>query len=69
MKPPGLNRLAADQLDILSLLAQGQTVEAIARRLNVSERTVRRRVRAVTVELGVDSTIEAVVWAVRQQLI
>jgi DNA-binding NarL/FixJ family response regulator len=69
MNPHGLDRLAVDQLDILSLLAQGLTVEAIARRLNVSERTVRRRVRAVTVELGVDSTIEAVVWAVRQRLI
>ena len=69
MKPQGLNRLAPDQLDILRLLAQGLTIEAIARRLNVSERTVRRKVRAVAVELGVDSTIEAVVWAVRQQLI
>jgi DNA-binding NarL/FixJ family response regulator len=46
MKPQGLNRLAPDQLDILRLLAQGLTIEAIARRLNVSERTVRRKVRA-----------------------
>ena len=52
MKPQGLNRLAPDQLDILRLLAQGLTIEAIARRLNVSERTVRRKVRAVAVELG-----------------
>jgi DNA-binding NarL/FixJ family response regulator len=46
MMPQGLNRLAPDQLDILRLLAQGLTIEAIARRLNVSERTVRRKVRA-----------------------
>jgi DNA-binding NarL/FixJ family response regulator len=69
MNPHGLNRLAADQLDILSLLAKGLTIEAIARRLDMSERTVRRKVRAVAIELGVDSTIEAVVWAVRQGLI
>lgn len=58
-----------DQLDILRLLAQGLTIESIARRLDMSERTVRRKVRAVVDELGVDSTIEAVVWAVRHRLI
>ena len=62
-------RLATDQLEILRLLAQGLTVETVARRLEMSERTVRRKVRAVADELGVDSTIEAVVWAVRQHLI
>jgi len=60
--PCGLKRLATDQLDILSLLAQGLTVDTVARRLDVSERTVRRKVRAIADELGVDSTIEAVVW-------
>ncbi len=69
VKASGFSRLAPDQLDILSLLAQGLTIETIARRLDMSERTVRRKVRAVVDELGVDSTIEAVVWAVRHGLI
>jgi DNA-binding NarL/FixJ family response regulator len=62
-------QLAADQLDILRLLAQGLTVETVARRLDMSDRTLRRRVRAIADDLGVDSTIEAIVWAVRHQLI
>jgi DNA-binding NarL/FixJ family response regulator len=34
-----------------------------------SERTVRRRLRTIADEIGVDSTIEAVVYAVRARLI
>jgi DNA-binding NarL/FixJ family response regulator len=67
--PSGTIQLAADQLDILRLLAQGLTVETVARRLDMSDRTLRRRVRAIADDLGVDSTIEAIVWAVRHQLI
>ncbi|MCR1784291.1 LuxR C-terminal-related transcriptional regulator [Nocardioides carbamazepini] len=56
-------------LEILSLLARGLTIDAIARRIGVSDRTVRRRLRTVADELGVDSSIEAVVHAVRTGLI
>jgi DNA-binding NarL/FixJ family response regulator len=58
-----------DDLELLRRLAAGQTVDTIARRVGVSERTVRRRLRAVADEIGVDSTIEAVVFAVRSKLI
>lgn len=54
---------------ILGMLAEGQTVEVVARRFGLSERTVRRRLRALADELGVDSTIETVVHAVRAGLI
>ena len=54
---------------MLRLMADGDTVEAVARRLGVSERTVRRRVRAACEAAGVDTTVEAIVWAVRGQLI
>lgn len=56
-------------LEILGLLAEGWTVETVARRLDISERTVRRRLRAMADEIGVDSTIEVVVHAVRQEAI
>ncbi len=56
-------------LELLSQLADGRTVDTIARRMDVSERTIRRRLRAVADEIGVDSTIEAVVYAVRLKLI
>lgn len=56
-------------VEILRLLSQGHTTHAIARRTGISERTVRRRLRAVADELGVDSSIEVVVHAVRVGLI
>jgi DNA-binding NarL/FixJ family response regulator len=56
-------------LVILGHLADGKTVEHVARRLDVSERTVRRRLRVIADHLGVDSTIEVVVHAVRRGLI
>jgi DNA-binding NarL/FixJ family response regulator len=61
--------LGHDELEILRLLAHGLTVESIAPRLNMSERTVTRKIRAVVDAIGVDSTIEAIVWAVREDLI
>lgn len=67
--PPPSGRLGADEVAVLRLMAEGQTVEAVARRLDVSERTVRRKVRAACASVGVDTTVEAIVWAVRQRLI
>ncbi|KAA1428085.1 helix-turn-helix domain-containing protein [Nocardioides antri] len=56
-------------VEILRLLSRGLTTDAIARRVGVSERTVRRRLRATADEIGVESSIEAVVHAVRIGLI
>lgn len=56
-------------LEILAHLAAGLTVDGIARRVGLSGRTVRRRLRSLADEIGVDSTIETVVRAVRLGLI
>ncbi len=60
---------AAVDLTILARLADGETVDTTARHVGLSERTVRRRLRAMADELGVDTTIEVVVYAVRERLI
>jgi DNA-binding NarL/FixJ family response regulator len=44
-------------------------IEAVARRLDLSERTVRRRTRAACDRLGVGTAIEAVVWAAHRGLL
>jgi DNA-binding CsgD family transcriptional regulator len=54
---------------MLRMLADGHTIEVIARRLEVSERTVRRRLRVLADEAGVTTTIELVVHAVRHGII
>jgi DNA-binding NarL/FixJ family response regulator len=59
----------AGDLEILRHLADGQTVGVVARRVGLSERTVRRRLRTMADEMGVDTTIEVVVRAVRARLI
>lgn len=50
-------------------MAAGVPVASIGRRLGISERTVRRRLQALCARIGVASPIEAVVWAVRKDVI
>ena len=61
-----LNR---EEVELLGLLARGLPLDAVARRMNTSERTVRRRVRAICDRLECTSAIQAVVWAARQGLV
>ncbi|WP_213451643.1 helix-turn-helix domain-containing protein [Rhizomonospora bruguierae] len=61
--------LDEEDLRLLRLLAAGLPLETVARRLGLSERTVRRRVRAVCDRLGVSASIQAVVWAVRRGML
>jgi DNA-binding NarL/FixJ family response regulator len=64
---PGLETpaLSDDDVALLRLLAEGMPIEAVARRLSTSERTVRRRTRQICDRLGVGAPIQAVVWAAR----
>lgn len=56
-------------LRLLRLLATGLPLETVARRSGLSERTVRRRIRAICDRLGVTAPIQAVVWAVRRGML
>lgn len=58
--------LDESDLDVLRLLAQGLSADVIGRRLGLSDRTVRRRLRSICDRVGVESPIQAVVWAVRE---
>jgi DNA-binding NarL/FixJ family response regulator len=61
--------LSRQDVELLSLIACGLPLEAVARRTNTSERTVRRRVKAICDRLEFSSSIQAVAWAARQGLV
>ena len=61
--------LTQREREVLELLAQGQTTEAIAAILVLSLHTVRNHVRNVMTKLGAHSRLEAVAVALRERLI
>jgi DNA-binding NarL/FixJ family response regulator len=61
---PGM-ALDAEEVELIRLLADGLVLDAVARRLAVSERTVRRRIRALCDRFGVDTPVQVVVIAAR----
>lgn len=60
--------LTPRELEILCLLAEGQSNKVIARNLGISDGTVKLHVKAVLRKLNVHSRVEAAVMAVEQNL-
>jgi DNA-binding NarL/FixJ family response regulator len=57
------------ELQVLRLVAAGQTTKAIAAELVLSERTVDRRLSNVFAKLGVSSRAAATAYAYRHRLL
>lgn len=66
---PAAGMLSRQDVELLRLLSQGLPLDAVARHLRTSERTVRRRSKAICDRLGVGAPIAAVVWAAHRGLI
>ena len=67
--PAADNALHDEDLRVLALVAAGLSTPAVAHRLNTSPRTLQRRIRDLRDRIGVRTTVEAVAWAARRQLI
>lgn len=65
-RDPGLTE---EEIRLLSHLASGMTADVAARRLDLSSRTLRRRVRSICDRLDVSTPIQAVVWAAKRGLV
>jgi DNA-binding CsgD family transcriptional regulator len=63
------HQLTSRQAEVLSMLADGQHVDEIAEKLNLSVCTVRRHLQNALSELGAHSQAEAVATAIRKHLI
>ena len=61
--------LTGRELEILTLVGEGNTSREIADQLYISENTVRNHVRNILDKLGMKSRFEAVKWAYREGLI
>jgi len=62
------SELTPREMEILCLLAEGQSNKVIARNLGISDGTVKLHVKAVLRKLNVHSRVEAAVMAVEQNL-
>jgi PAS domain S-box-containing protein len=65
--PPGL--LTTRQREVLGLLAEGVPAKVVVARLGIADATVRNHIRAILVELGSHSQLEAIANARRLHLI
>lgn len=61
--------LTGREIEVLSLVAQGKTSRAIGDVLFISENTVKNHIRNILDKLGLHSRNEAVLYAVRENLI
>lgn len=62
-------KLTPRDVALLRCLATEKPMEVIARQTGTSERTLRRRSRALFDKLGVGGRVEAAVWAAQRGLL
>ena len=67
--PESPEALTERETDVLRLLAQGQANKQIARSLNIAEKTVKVHVSNILSKLGVQSRIQATLYAIRIGLV
>jgi two-component system, NarL family, response regulator LiaR len=61
--------LSEDEIQVLSLIAQGATNDEVAKRMYWAQRTVRRKVDEILIKLGVRNRAQAVAEAIKKGLI
>ena len=66
---PDKSVLTPREIEVLCMLAEGITTKAVATRLQVAFKTAACHRYRILQKLGVESTVSAVRWAIRQGLI
>lgn len=64
---PDINSLTPRERDILKLIAQGQPNKMIARKLDITESTVKEHVKNLMKKMKVKSRVEAAVWVLQNK--
>jgi DNA-binding NarL/FixJ family response regulator len=60
----GRDKLTAREIEVLALVAEGESNRDIAARLMISEKTVKNHISSILRKLGMSRRTEAAVWAV-----
>ena len=68
-EPAPESHLTARQHEVLALIAEGAPAKAIATRLGVADATARNHIRAILLQLGCHSQLEALAEARRRRLL
>lgn len=68
-RPKGIEELTDRERQILRQLAHGYSNKMIARKLDITEGTVKVHVKRVLHKLGMRSRVEAAVWAVENHMV
>ena len=61
--------LTAREIEVLRLLADGMTTKAVAAKLGVTFKTAACHRARILQKVGVESTVSAVLWAVRRGIV
>jgi DNA-binding NarL/FixJ family response regulator len=69
LAPPGTLGLASPDLEVLRLIANGESIPVIARTLCYSESTIKKVIRLIMAQLGATNRRHAVAIALRTQII
>lgn len=69
MREPKRTSLSARERDVLRFVADGLSNKQIARRLEITERTVKYHVNSAMTKLGADNRAQAVAVAVRRRIL
>jgi len=65
VRPDAGDGLSAREREVLALVAEGLPNKLIARRLEISEKTVKAHLTSIFRTIGVDDRTQAAMWAVR----
>jgi DNA-binding NarL/FixJ family response regulator len=66
--PDPLDGVSPREREVFSLLLDGLPNKLIARRLEISEKTVKSHLTSIFRQLGVTDRVQAILWAERQGL-
>ncbi|WP_158811703.1 response regulator transcription factor [Beijerinckia sp. L45] len=63
----GLDHLSSRELQVLDAITKGQSNKHIARRLDISDATVKAHIRVILRKIGAENRTQAAVWALGSQ--